>query len=580
MTFSIVVLTYNALEYTKKCIDAIKKNTSVEYELILIDNNSQDDTKYWLNKNKKLFNTLILNETNNGVAGGRNQGIEEAIGDYVVFLDNDTEVQKGWDKMILTEFRDEYVGVVGRSGTNIKSLDPMTFAPVKRINGKGVCDVVPGYCFAFRRLLIGVIGWQWEDFPNGRFWHEDLEFCYRVRLAGFKVITNEKIPVIHHGHKSMKGSLMSKENQFGFLENAKFIEKRMRDNNIIYYHRDWKGFDPISAYDRIANGLIDSLRELGVVVIRKGSIEDTPRSFDLCKAIDIKYMGMRFVTMMLENDKPPRDWEKGTKDKVAIFAGSPHLYEGTRNTSYANKIVNLTPLGINTDVYKPTGSKADLHSDRFIFLTVGASQPRKNTMSLIDMYCDTFTKEDNVVLVIKDGDYGQKGATLLKIQEKQKDKNCPRIHYIFEHLSSEDLARLYRRVAEKGVYIAPHRAEGFGMPHLEAVACGCPIATTNFGGVAHTLRDEVGALYGVHFFPYDLVTSKFHNHQGEPYYEKDENPLWAEPDKKEVKKFMKWVVNEKFNKRMLKETSKYIRDTYNYDQGAKHIWNYIKEYGE
>jgi len=102
---SIIVLTFNALKYTKKCLESILKNTPDNYELIFVDNASTDGTIEWLKeveKEKKGFPIkFIYNKENKGVAGGRNQACEIATGEFISFIDNDTEVQKGWQDQIL-----------------------------------------------------------------------------------------------------------------------------------------------------------------------------------------------------------------------------------------------------------------------------------------------------------------------------------------------------------------------------------------------------------------------------------------------------------------------------------------------
>ena len=63
MGTSIILLTFNKLEYTKKCIESIKKYTSGNYEIIVVDNNSTDGTKEWLIEQKNInyiFNKKML----------------------------------------------------------------------------------------------------------------------------------------------------------------------------------------------------------------------------------------------------------------------------------------------------------------------------------------------------------------------------------------------------------------------------------------------------------------------------------------------------------------------------------------
>src|SRR5258708_16810647 len=87
MKLSIIILNYNTKDLTESCIDSIIKNTKgIDYEIIVIDNGSLE--KLPNSKNYK----LIANKTNPGFAGGNNSARKIAKGDYILFLNSDTEV--------------------------------------------------------------------------------------------------------------------------------------------------------------------------------------------------------------------------------------------------------------------------------------------------------------------------------------------------------------------------------------------------------------------------------------------------------------------------------------------------------
>ena len=80
---SIIVLCYNQLDYTKQCVDSILKHTAYpNYELILVDNCSQDDTADYLRTlpDRDPHVRIQINETNKGFAGGNNDGLAMARG--------------------------------------------------------------------------------------------------------------------------------------------------------------------------------------------------------------------------------------------------------------------------------------------------------------------------------------------------------------------------------------------------------------------------------------------------------------------------------------------------------------------
>ena len=81
---SIIILTWNKLEYTKRCLNFLEKNTNYpNWEAIIVDNGSKDGTREFLeafNKAKDQNFNLILNSTNRGYAAGVNQlGLQKGI---------------------------------------------------------------------------------------------------------------------------------------------------------------------------------------------------------------------------------------------------------------------------------------------------------------------------------------------------------------------------------------------------------------------------------------------------------------------------------------------------------------------
>jgi len=113
---SIIILTYNNLDYTRQCLESIfQKTEDVRYEIILVDNNSADGTRVYL-KNLASEHTnlqVILNTNNEGFARGNNQGAAAAEGEYLVFLNNDVVVTRGWLRGLLRHVDDPNVGLVG-----------------------------------------------------------------------------------------------------------------------------------------------------------------------------------------------------------------------------------------------------------------------------------------------------------------------------------------------------------------------------------------------------------------------------------------------------------------------------------
>lgn len=95
---SIITSVHNQLGMNKLFFETLAANSSLEFELIIIDNNSTDGTREYF---QEKANTLILNQQNYSYPYCQNQGIAKARYDYLAFFNNDLLVSKNWDKRML-----------------------------------------------------------------------------------------------------------------------------------------------------------------------------------------------------------------------------------------------------------------------------------------------------------------------------------------------------------------------------------------------------------------------------------------------------------------------------------------------
>ena len=95
MLFSIVVPIYNAESTIYKCINSLVNQKFDDFEIILVDDGSSDDTfNKCLKYSKDYSNIKVINQENNGVGSARNKGIDYADGDYILFIDSDDYIEK------------------------------------------------------------------------------------------------------------------------------------------------------------------------------------------------------------------------------------------------------------------------------------------------------------------------------------------------------------------------------------------------------------------------------------------------------------------------------------------------------
>ena len=85
-SFSIIVTNYNHLGFLPKMIEMLEAQTFQDFEIIIIDNNSSDNSRNWIKKQQHLFSHVILNRTNFGLCKAFNQGVKLSQGKYLIDL--------------------------------------------------------------------------------------------------------------------------------------------------------------------------------------------------------------------------------------------------------------------------------------------------------------------------------------------------------------------------------------------------------------------------------------------------------------------------------------------------------------
>ncbi|HKU69055.1 MAG TPA: glycosyltransferase family 2 protein [Candidatus Baltobacteraceae bacterium] len=211
---SIVMLSWNAPQFTKMALESIRAYTAGEYEVIIVDNGSGPETVDWLRTLSDV--RVIFNPTNRGYAGGNNQAIAAARGEYVVLLNNDVIVTQGWLEGLLGAFdRIPALGVSApRSNRiagdqitpdalyqNIEDMHVYAGKRRERFAGEGyLTDRAIGLCLCIDRRLIEEVGGIDERFGVGNF--EDDDFCMRVRAAGYHIYVCDDVFIHHFGSQT------------------------------------------------------------------------------------------------------------------------------------------------------------------------------------------------------------------------------------------------------------------------------------------------------------------------------------------------------------------------------------------
>ena len=109
---SIIIPVYNGEKYIEKCLDSIKNQTFKDYEVLIINDGSKDNTKNLIEKylNDKRFK--LFNRTNHGIGASRNFGLDESSGEYICFIDSDDYVDKKYLEKLYNKILKENLDIV------------------------------------------------------------------------------------------------------------------------------------------------------------------------------------------------------------------------------------------------------------------------------------------------------------------------------------------------------------------------------------------------------------------------------------------------------------------------------------
>ena len=241
---SIIVPVFNAIEFTKKCLETIfHEIESSSVELIVIDNASTDGTIDWLKTFRKQNSKIqvIQNSTNRGFAPAINQGINLSLGEKIVILNNDTIPGQGWLTNLAEALdRDGNLGIVSPvtnyvgEGAQVdpaaRDIDPLDVDQYAlSVSDREITDYVPSrlvfFCVMLQRSLIDKIGGLDEGYIRGNF--EDDDYCLRALGAGYKIGIVRNAFVYHYGSATFKDNNMDYVQYFE--ENrTRFINKVSR----------------------------------------------------------------------------------------------------------------------------------------------------------------------------------------------------------------------------------------------------------------------------------------------------------------------------------------------------------------
>lgn len=241
---SIIIVNWNGGEVLRQCLTSLSKIDYPSWELVLVDNGSMDGSEKIASNLK-----LIKNKTNLGFAKANNQGYKVARGKYILLLNNDTRVKKDFLTRIVARMEEDHkIGVIqpkiflmdkpgyldnaGSFLTKIGFLQHWGFGQRdgKEFSKEREIFSAKGACMLIRREVIQKVGLFDNDFFS---YFEESDFCWRVWMAGYKVIFYPEAVIYHKLGFTIRRLNVSKLNYHYYKNRICSLIKNLETRNLL-----------------------------------------------------------------------------------------------------------------------------------------------------------------------------------------------------------------------------------------------------------------------------------------------------------------------------------------------------------
>jgi GT2 family glycosyltransferase len=570
---TILVLTWNGLADTRRCLDSLRRLTAFDpYEVLVVDNGSTDGTPEYVERLG--WARLIRNADNLGFVRGNNIGIRHSDpGSDVVLLNNDIEItQADWlARLQEAAHSDPTIGVVGCRQVLPGGLllHAGTYMPVETLHGQQIgsleVDVhqyqrtrdVQGIVFAcvyLKRAVLDRVGLLDEDYVS---YFEDSDYCLKAQAAGFRVVCCGAVTLIHNEHGATRANAADLSS---LLEDSRRVFRRKWQARLAERYALEVGWHSImnvpTGYGTTCRHLLLALDAAGVrVAYRYAYGPGTPhpipepvesghyllnvirgRRLDRRAPQVVYAQGDVFARVaghprigytMLEVDGVPAEWVRQANEMDEVWVPSS-FNRDTFVRSGVTRPVHVVPLGIDPDYLHP-GIRAERLQGYFVFLTLFEWSRRKAPELLLRAFNAEFKSSERVVLLCK-ANYGRQLDIARELDELRLDPRGGRIVFLDNAvLPHYQLGVLYRSA---DCFVLASRGEGWAVPVLEAMACGVPSIVTNWGAQRDFVNDQTAFLLKVA----GLVPAD----PDFPYYR---GFNWAEPDVEHLRELLRYAAS-------------------------------------
>jgi glycosyltransferase involved in cell wall biosynthesis len=265
--------------------------------------------------------------------------------------------------------------------------------------------------------------------------------------------------------------------------------------------------------------------------------------------------------MAFESDRIPARWRDNLACYDAIWVPTRWGHDVLTACGVPADKIRIVQEGVNSKNYLPK----PIPHEGFVFFFVGKYEKRKGINELIMAFIQEFPRADYPAVILRlKADFPMFPELLQKLKENAAFDD--RIQILEGDLTDGQMVTLYNGA---DAFVFPSRAEGFGLPCIEALACGLPMIATNVSGQAEFLREIEGLFVPIAYemeniedFVFDYFYKKIY--AGEPY------GRWAKPDIASIRQGMRQIYkNHAEWKEKARRASEIIRNKFDCSESAQ-----------
>lgn len=422
----VVILSWNALDFTKRCLESLFSVTDYsDLDVVVVDNGSSDGTVEWLRSTGHV--RVVANDRNLGFTAGVNQGLRE-IGPArdALLMNNDMLVtQPDWiGRLRECAYEHEDTGIVGcrqvdGSGRLLHAgsyVTPIAMGGEQIAGGevdigqytlRRPVDSIVGSVMYLRRDMLDVVGGLHPEYFS---YFEDTDLCYEAREHGFQTWYCGDVTLVHFQNVS---TAANKADMWSMFESSRTVFKRRWGAKIQGLTSSWPleiraRWTPGCAAEKIAL----ALHEEGVAVRARSGDDTAPESNHPL----IRDLGERAGTdttpLLVVADDPVRSTAPRRRSVVLLETEAAASTLDLRDWSelwvpskrsrdqvearHAGAVVRVVPFGVDRNYFHPGILRLRMSDADFRFVVVGPWD--EDVAQAVDAFRAEFRRSEPVLL--------------------------------------------------------------------------------------------------------------------------------------------------------------------------------------